>query len=341
MIAVVVYHVAPERLPGGFLGVDIFFVISGFAVFGFLRRKASERDPVTTQKFLRRRASRLAPAFLGTVVLGTALLIVFVPPELQRESAITALFAMALLANVATDVLHVGYFSPEADSNIFLHLWSLAVEEQFYIVIGALLAFGWFSNKVLKSDRLLLVWTALFSALSLSLAILGSSDTVLPFGQSFIGFYSPLTRVWEFGAGILAVVISDRIRPVRPALANLSMGLALSVIGAIFLIWRVGYEHPGLMTLPIILATVAVLTLGKNSLVSRMLIQNRPMILAGNISYSLYLWHWVIVVAIRESFGWDFQLMIVALLLSALAGYGSWVLFENRHGSPAQRMAKN
>jgi len=335
--AVVAFHLAPDRFPGGFLGVDVFFVVSGFVVFGHLIRRQESGAELDPKGFILRRIERLAPAFVAAVLFGLVVLAIFVSPEKQSESALTAILALFLLANVATDLIHSGYFAADAGTNLFLHLWSFAVEEQFYLAVSALMVLGPSFGRVLRSRRLLVRWSLGLSLLSFSLAVMGSSALALPFGDSFVGFYSPLTRVWEFGVGILAYVASGKIGPRRSASGTFVAMASLTVITGFFGFWHVENAHPGWWTLAPLVCTFLLITHGSGSRLVDLVLGNRFITFLGNMSYSLYLWHWVVIVAVSQSFGRSFGTMALALALSFLLGYLSWVLFENRHGAAGSR----
>lgn len=331
--AVVAFHISPEYLPGGFLGVDLFFVISGFVVLGSVIRAASASSAPTGLGFLRRRIQRLGPAFVGLVFIGSLVTMVFVRLENQDETAITGIMALLSLANISAELLHAGYFAADASSNLFLHLWSLSVEEQFYLGVAALLALGLPFQRILRERHRLFRWSLGVTLASFLLAVLGSSNFPLPFGQSFLGFYSPLTRVWEFGLGVLAYLVSEKIERPPIFLGHVLTGGALLVMMGSFVLWAPSTAHPSWGTAPLVLSGFVLLAFCGPSTARWFILTNQFSRSVGNMSYSLYLWHWVIIVAVRESFGLNFASMSVAVGLSLVLAYGSWVMLEKRHGA--------
>lgn len=332
VVAVVVFHVAPDSFPGGFLGVDVFFVVSGFVVGGLILRRFDQGLELGFRDFILRRINRLAPAFAATLFFGLLLLILFVPPDKQDESALTALLAVFLMANVAIAYIHADYFSADADSNIFLHFWSLAVEEQFYLGIAFLLALGIHFRRVISSRARVVRWTIGFSLLSFSLSLLGSSNFVDFAGESAVGFFSPVTRAWEFGVGILAYLAAEKLVSRENMLQAVTIVFSLLILLAVFLFWEEKYSHPGWWTLVPVTATFALIVAGSGSRIAERVLANSFMTAVGNMSYSLYLWHWVLIVAITESFGRSATTMAVSLVFSILAAYFSWVVLEKKHG---------
>jgi peptidoglycan/LPS O-acetylase OafA/YrhL len=334
VILVIGFHFAPSAFPGGFFGVDIFFVVSGFVVFGLIVREYERSGYVAVATFAQRRIDRLMPAFLGALFFGSLLSIFFLPPRAQDEVAITALLGLFGFANVAADILHDGYFAAEAGSNIFLHLWSLAVEEQFYLFVALLATFGRALIWLLKVRTRITLAVGFFSVVSMIVALVGSSSLPLAFGQSFAGFYSPLSRGWEFGAGILAYLVSERIKP-KFFTRSLFATSALFSIFILTFFWSNQLGHPGFGTLIPVVATVALLIFGAEGIAGSPLLVNRLMRQIGNMSYSLYLWHWMIFVALTESFGNTWIVLLSALLISSALAWLSWVYLEKRHGERA------
>ena len=333
VLAVVIFHIAPNFFPGGFLGVDIFFVVSGFVVCGVILRRRDLGLELGFRSFLFRRFDRLGPAFAATLFFGTLVLILFVPPHKQDESALTALFAILLTANVATAIIHSDYFSAEADSNIFLHLWSLAVEEQFYLGVALMLALGAPFMHVIDSRTRVAWWTIGFSLISFSLSLLGSGDLLNYVGQTITGFFSPVARGWEFGVGILAYLAAEKLGPRDSLLRAVMVIISLGTLLAVFFFWDENYNHPGWWSLLPVAATLILILAGFGSRLAEKVLANKLMTFFGNMSYSLYLWHWVVIVGVTESFGRSPTAMGVSLVLSILLAYVSWAVLENRHGA--------
>lgn len=313
VLAVVLYHF-DLGLPGGFLGVDIFFVISGFVVSQLLMREFTAKGTIDIRSFFRKRFLRLAPA-LAVMVATTAVVSFFLlaPSPRQSEATWTALSSILGVSNFAIERLSGGYFGSAPNTNILVHTWSLSVEWQFYVFLPLSLVFAIFLGKRLVRDV-----PQVFITLILMVSIISFSSTFLPqlLGNTgpvgvLFGFYSPISRAWEFGIGIIVFLISDKLRD-RKALGATSTftGFAIMLLGLL-----VGNESgftPGSGALLAVIGT-GLLILGgvareetRRNLVTRLL-ESRPIFEVGERSYSIYLWHWPI-----------------AFLLSELTGIGFW-----------------
>jgi peptidoglycan/LPS O-acetylase OafA/YrhL len=279
VLPVVAFHAFPDLLPGGFVGVDIFFVISGYLITRILHQELREgRFSITG--FYVRRVRRLFPALylmlFATMLLGLVLL----PPHELRELAKTVAATVGFVANFLFYDLS-GYFGGEAELKPLLHTWSLAVEEQFYLVFPLALAAVW---------RLRPRWlpAILWAAAALSLAW-----SVRELGQDASrAFYYPWPRAFELLIGAIVAVGAipqARHQAVRDGLSLL--GIAL--IAASLLLLSEERPFPGLAALPPCIGAALVLAAGEEgeSLGGRML-GAAPLVLVGSLSYSLYLWHW-------------------------------------------------
>ncbi len=293
VLAVILFHLDPAWLPGGYVGVDLFFVISGYLISRIIQREV-EDGGFSFADFYGRRVRRIIPA-LTFVILATVLVFQFVfsPNDLEKlvESAIYAQF---FLSNVYfAFITDASYFSDEAHSQALLHLWSLAVEEQFYLFWPLLLLLG-------------LRW-ARFRGFLIALSVL----CILSFlsGEA-IYRYDPMTayymlpsRIGEFGLGTVVALLQTRdalpalLR--RPDVAAAAMLLGFTMIAWSLIGLTPDAVFPGLNALPPT-AGAALIILGGivNPWPARMLGHPLPVFI-GRISYSAYLWHWPIVVGIR------------------------------------------
>lgn len=300
---VVAFH-AGLPIPGGFIGVDVFFVISGFVITAMLQREWRRNGSVRLGHFYVRRFRRLTPALalLVSVVLAVSFLVLS-PLGTQQNAALTGVGAILLVANFVIARTTGGYFDLPAASNPLLNTWSLSVEEQFYLVFPILILTSWLVGR--RWPRLRWTPTAVMSAMALGsfiLAMVGAGEASLPFfpGQvdSVLGFYSPVGRVWEFALGaLLAIALRGRRVP------GARWGLALSVIGAVTLAvaaWAIDARtpYPGAWTLLPTLATAALILGGSASRANPVTkgLGCRQMVFVGDRSYSIYLWHWPVIV---------------------------------------------
>lgn len=301
VLAVVCYH-AGLPLPGGFVGVDIFFVISGFVITALLIRELQNYGRVRFRRFYIRRVRRLLPAL--ALVLATtqiASMVVQSPLGAQQDTAIVGVGSALWCANIALFFVTGGYFDNSGDSIPLLHMWSLAVEEQFYMLFPALLALGYLMARR-TNIRMVRGYTLSVGAticISLVLSLFLSFGHVFPDNAKLVefAFYSAPTRAWEFGVGALVAIWSSRRNELTPGKARFTAwsGCILLLAGAFLITNRTAY--PGTAALvPVIgagLIIVAGFTPGNR--VTRVL-SMRPITWLGDVSYSWYLWHWPAIV---------------------------------------------
>ncbi|UYV39582.1 acyltransferase [Rhodobacteraceae bacterium D3-12] len=281
VLGVVLYHFGLPGLPGGFTGVDVFFVISGFLIGGILWRDLEEHNTISLARFYTRRVKRLAPAYFAVAAASAlAAWFVLLPFEL-REFGKELIAATTYLSNVLF-WRGEGYFDIGAENKVLLHTWSLAVEEQFYIVLPFLLLAFKFSRRLLLALLVALFIASLVAAIALTPSHQTTTFYLFPF------------RAWELLAGVLLAILGQQKRltwAFHPLLSWL--GLALILAGLV-LIQPSGF--PGWQALLPITGTVLLLANGQQqNLLNRALSSPLPVFI-GKISYSLYLWHWPVLV---------------------------------------------
>jgi len=278
ILLVVGYHAQPWLVPGGFIGVDIFFVISGFLITGIILTQA-RAGAFSLLQFYGRRVRRIFPALI--VVLAVSYLIgwfVLLPQDFALLGQSTAA-GVAFVANLF-QLARSGYFAPDAAENPLLHLWSLGIEEQFYIFWPPLLLLLFGS----KHRRL--------SMGAIAVASFGAS-LIIFLGYKEWSFYSPIPRAWELLAGgvLASRLIDDPEQRMRPLHGNLAASLGIAAIAGSAMLLDKESMFPGIWALLAVLG--AILMIGApDSAVNRVLLSNRAMVLIGLISYPLYLWHW-------------------------------------------------
>ncbi|WP_244975638.1 acyltransferase family protein [Mycobacterium kubicae] len=287
------YH-AGLPAPGGFVGVDVFFVISGFVITGMIEREHEATGQFRLGRFYLRRFKRLAPALAlvvtVTIIVSFCLLSPFVTQQLAAK---TGLGAILLCANWVIARTTGNYFLIRADWNPLVHTWSLSVEEQIYLFFPAILLLCWKLSRRVKTR---IPWAPVVIG-SLTLISLG---LMLPtaFGEAnpdLLGFYSPITRACEFGAGaLLALATSNWSLPSRKTAALCAWSGVAILVGAVWLIDKTT-PYPGSWTLLPMIGTVLVIGAGtmQGNQVARAL-SLPAMVALGDWSYSLYLWHWPI-----------------------------------------------
>lgn len=281
VLSVVVFHLVHSWLPGGFLGVDVFFVLSGFLITTIIWREALD-GKFTLIRFYERRVRRIMPALLAVLALTTMVsLAVLLPTDLLGFGK-SMLATLGFVANIYfwrdTD-----YFSHSAEQKPLLHIWSLGVEEQFYIFFPLLL--------MLLTGRGRR-W-APYVVLGLSLLSLATEILLIRTRLANLAFFLLPSRAWELGAGaMLALLPQPLLSPAR-ALVPSVIGLALLAAGLTLTVpWSWLPRE-----MPVVLGAMLLIWSGRDNrgLVARLLGARLPVAL-GLISYSLYLWHWPIIV---------------------------------------------
>ncbi|QKD02681.1 acyltransferase family protein [Mesorhizobium loti] len=298
---VVAYHFGLTALPGGFAGVDIFFVISGWLITTHLMREITETGRLDLWRFYARRARRLLPAavFVILATLGAGYFIL--APEEQALYAHGAMYASAYAINLWLLRWSFDYFAADAFSNPFIHFWSLSVEEQFYLVWPALLLLAaW-----LHQGRRMAVMVIGVAGLASFIACLWLTSL----SPAWAFYFSPL-RAWEFAAGGLATLAPTTLWQHRPGLRAVQGWLGLALIAAAYLRLSEDMPFPGWYALLPVIGTVLVLLGGAGeehdtetaspaswrALAPASVLSLPPLQWIGTLSYSLYLWHWPVIV---------------------------------------------
>ena len=301
VLSVIIFHADfLNVLPGGFTGVDIFFVISGYVISQSLSARSNMGFAAYLADFYRRRLLRIVPALLVTLLACSLVSAMFVPQTwLSTQNDRTGLAAFFGMSNFVLAWNTDTYFSPSALLNPYTHTWTLAVEEQFYLIFP-LIYFAWLRYK----ERSTFVWALLplMALISLALSALQTQD------NSHEAFYLLPSRFWELAAGAILYQLIGTGRPLLySAAATRAMllgGLAL-VIGGLFLADEHQFPFPWALvpvsgTLMVITALVQ--KTDTPSLPLRLL-QSSPATYIGRLSYSLYLWHWPVLVFLRWTIG--------------------------------------
>jgi peptidoglycan/LPS O-acetylase OafA/YrhL len=299
VLAVVLFHAEVPGIGGGYVGVDVFFVISGFLITGLLWREVSSTGTVRLRSFYGARARRLLPASaaVGVVIMIASALVL---PPLQARTVIADGIASALyVSNYRFALQGVDYLAPSALPSPFQHYWSLGVEEQFYLVWAPMiLGTAWLIRRARQgketqattSQRPYLALLGLVAAASFALSL------VVTYWAPSLAFFSLPTRAWQLALGGLVALTALQWRRLSPRAAAITgwAGLALIVLACL---WSNQTTHyPGTAALLPTLGAVLVIGAGcaAPSLGCGRLLGMRPMQWLGRISYSLYLWHWPI-----------------------------------------------
>lgn len=277
--SVLFYHYKVGFLNGGFAGVDIFFVISGYLMTKIIFQTVQE-DRFSYFVFLTRRAQRIVPALVFMVVLITLTELLTYFPWNLKASAASGLASLLFYSNIKY-IRHAGYFDPASSLNIYLHTWSLSVEFQFYLLYPLLLI----GLKKLSNEIMIVAGVLLALAL-LSFIFSVWFTKVHPDAS----FYLLPTRAWELIAGGLAYFSEGRLTALRTRSASAVLGYTL--LAASLILFKQQISWPGIFTLiPVVGTFLIIIARLDYSLLKTPLIQ-----FTGKISYSLYLWHWPVFV---------------------------------------------
>ncbi|OYN75027.1 acyltransferase family protein [Mycolicibacterium sphagni] len=327
VLGVVMFHAAIPGIRGGYVGVDVFFVISGFLITGLLWREVSGTGSVRLRKFYGARARRLLPAS-ATVGIITMIASVFLLAPLRVPTVLYDGIASALYVGNYWFILdNINYFADSLTPSPFLHYWSLGVEEQFYLVWAPLiLGTAWcirrFRRKrtraIASSRRPYLVVLSLVAAISFAMSL------VITYVIPAMAFFSLATRAWQLAVGGLVALTAihwQRLNP-RHAAIGAWAGLAMIVIACVWFTSTTPF--PGTAALLPTLGAVLVIGAGCATPTQGcgQFLSTSPMRAVGRISYSWYLWHWPVLVLAPALLGHQLGLaerIIAALLAAGLA----------------------
>ena len=331
VLAIVIHHAFPSLVPGGFVGVDIFFVISGFLITRIVVGEMTGGRFSFTRFYLRR-ARRIVPAYVAVTGLVTALAAwLLLPRAFQLFGG--SLAASGLFLTNVWFTQGMGYFAPQALQSPLLHLWSLGVEEQFYLVWPLLLAgIAWAR---LRRARPLIV-------LALAAASLASAQWLLAHNGSIWAFYLFPTRIWEFLAG--GVLALGLVRPPgRSVTANVAAVGGLVLIAATLALIGEATPFPGLAAVPPCLGAALLIWSGQGRAPSTAApLRWRPVVWLGLISYSLYLWHWPLLVLGRVWLQRPLSILetTFTVALSVLLAALTWQFVEQPFRKPPRRVSR-
>lgn len=285
VIAVVLYHFAATLAPGGFVGVDIFFVVSGFLIGGILWRELKAHDKIDFRAFFVRRIRRLAPAYFAMAAASSVAAYFILLPFEFRAFAKSLIASVFYLSNVQF-FREAGYFDVASEDKVLLHTWSLSVEEQFYLCLPLLFV-------VLGGRR-----RALVAVLTVVLASsLLACILVTPQSPTAAFFLFPF-RAWELVLGVL-LAIAWAERSLTGSYGAWVSWLGLGLVAAAIVLTRPDQAFPGYMALlPTLGAALLLLNMSHRNPVNAALAWP-PLVQMGLISYSLYLWHWPVLTLSR------------------------------------------
>jgi len=289
VLLVVVFHFWPKFVTGGFIGVDVFFVISGFLITSHILRDV-EREQFSIARFWARRVRRLLPASFATLATIAIFVVIFVPLSLWSQWLSEVIAGVFYFENWVLAANSVNYLALSNSASPTQHFWSLGVEEQFYLVWPLLIAMALlFAGKASPRIRRRLMFTilAIITGSSFAFAIVDTAN------EASVAYFSTPVRAWEFGVGALFAFM--------PQLAARRWSQLLAVAGFAAIL-TAGFAFttktifPGWPALLPVLGTAAVIVAAANAGAIGKVLGFRPIQFIGDHSYSIYLWHWPILI---------------------------------------------
>jgi peptidoglycan/LPS O-acetylase OafA/YrhL len=340
VVLVVAFHARLAAIAGGYIGVDVFYVISGFLITGLLVDELERTGSIRFLAFYARRARRLLPMAMLVLVAVAVGMEFFTPPLFRPEIRLDAISAALYYSNWRFAVNSVDYGGLAAAQNPVLHYWSLSVEEQFYLVWPLLLVAAlWLRRRGASSGARFRLGAVIGIAGVCSLAY----SLVATPAHPTIAFFATTTRVWEFAVGAGVALLAPSLRRV-PRIAAILLGVAgLAAVVASAVMYTATTEFPGTAAIAPVVGTAAIIAAGLVAPLSGVgaLLSLPPLRYVGRISYAWYLWHWPCLVFAHSArwsgpdgkIGWI--AMAVAVAVSFALAASTHVLVE----APLRRAA--
>ena len=315
VLSVLIYHAFPQLLPSGFIGVDIFFVISGYLITSILIKEI-EANEFSFLKFYERRARRLLPPLLPVLAVTTIMCAALLSESKFREF-LDSIKATSLFVSNWHFYSTISYFDTPGLVTPLLHTWSLAIEEQFYFIFPAIL---FTSYKLYKKPASPVIGTLLLASLCYSIYLLSTN-------QNEAAFYNSAARFWELSIGSFIAAL--------PALRSSKLvHTALEASGATLIAWALAtFDHdtvfPGPSALfPTVGTALILMACGNGHLAA--LLRLRPLVAVGLISYALYLWHWPLMAAARSvNPAPPIYIMLTVIAVTFVLAWLSYTYVEN------------
>ena len=313
VFSVIVNHFNKEILPNGYLGVDIFFVISGFVITSSLYQRPSKNFKDFIKGFYERRLKRLVPALSVFVFITSIAICLFnLDPSTSLKTGLTSLFGLSnlYLLRQSTD-----YFAQSTEFNIFTHTWSLGVEEQFYVLFPLLIWFSGFGRQTKNGARNLFLVIGV-----LAIASLIGFLYIYPINQAAAYFLMP-TRFWEIAVGCLIFIRFQKRNSNKKYLEKVP---TLFLLVLIIWIMYLPIYWATFSTVAVVFLSAVIITSFKKETIAYKIFTNPTIVYFGLISYSLYLWHWGVLSISRWTIGihwWSVPFQVALILGLSIASY--------------------
>lgn len=315
ILAVVLNHLWPTRLSGGYVGVDVFFVISGFLITSHLVREAAASGRIALSSFYARRVRRLLPAALLVLLVSAVGTIILLPFPRWTRAGAEIMASAGYVENWFLSAMSVDYSALNDQATVAQHYWSLSVEEQFYLIWPLLLlaAWWWAARRKWSPKPVAAIALSIIVVTGIVISVLATMWTP---SQAYFVTY---TRAWEFGIGGLLALAP--IRRLPRSVANPLSLLGFAAIAVAAVAFGPNTPFPGAWALLPVLGTAAVIAAGTSSqqLWHAPVTSFRPVQWLGDVSYSLYLWHWPLIVLVPFALGGTLStLMKAGIVVAAL-----------------------
>ena len=317
VVAVIINHFNKDLLPSGYLGVDIFFVISGYVITSSLAGRESKNFLDFVTGFYERRIKRLVPSLVVFVLITSVLICLFNPdPGKALKTGATSLFGFSnlYLLKISTD-----YFAQSTELNPFVHTWSLGVEEQFYFLFPFLIWFSGFGRQTAKGARNLFLWVG-----AMTIASLIGFIYLYQVNQPAAYFLMP-PRFWEMAAGCLIFIGFQKRAKIEEALEQVPPLLVVATMIAVMFL-PIAAAVPA--TIGVVILSAILIACLKSGTAAYSAFTNKRVIYIGLISYPLYLWHWGILSISRWTIGIDWWSAPLLLLLIFALASSSYTIVE-------------
>jgi peptidoglycan/LPS O-acetylase OafA/YrhL len=323
ILLVVLYHAGVPLVQGGYVGVDVFFVISGYLITGQLVAEVVKSGRIALATFYLKRVRRLLPSAIIVIIVTLLVARAVAPPLFTISLGVDGIFAALYTLNYRLAAQEINYQNAGAAPSAFQHFWSLGAEEQFYLVWPLLIIVALVLSRRWWRDLLPVLFVVVLGVSLYISQYLLSSDAPM-------SYFSVQSRAWEFAAGALVALASGALAGVPPRIRAVMAITGLAAILFAGAVYNAGTEFPGVKALIPVLGSVLVVSAGCGPrLRTEAILDSRVMQWIGKISYPWYLWHWPILVLApyiwpRVTFTWplDLGLMAFSLIPAAATYYG-------------------